>query len=259
MEIELDIRKSLQENASDYFEKAKKLKKKIEGIKKTIAEHEKKLEQEQKRHEKALEMQKQQQKKAHRKTEWFENFRWFVSSDGFLCVGGRDATTNDILIKKNTSQNDIVFHTEAPGSPFVVVKNPDSKEIPEQTKQECADFCASFSKAWKLGLGAVEVYCINPGQVSKEAKSGEYLSKGSFMIYGKRDYFSGKMNLAVCIYEQKIMAAPFEAVKKNSSRFVVLVQGSKKLSDVAKKIQKKLGGELDEIVRALPQGVDVKK
>ena len=28
--------------------------------------------------------------------EWYEKFRWFYSSEGFLCIGGRDSTTNDI-------------------------------------------------------------------------------------------------------------------------------------------------------------------
>jgi len=48
-----------------------------------------------------------------RKREWFEKFRWFYSSEGFLVVGGRDATTNEILIKKHTDKDDLVFHTDA--------------------------------------------------------------------------------------------------------------------------------------------------
>lgn len=259
MEVELDIRKSVQENAAEYFEKAKKLKKKLEGIKKTIAENEAKLEFENQKQKRLEEKSLQKTKKAERKKEWFEKFRWFVSSDNFLCVGGRDATTNDILIKKQTSKNDLVFHTDIAGSPFVVVKNPENRKIPETTKQECADFCATFSRAWKRGVTSTEVYAITPEQVSKEAKSGEYLEKGSFMIYGKREYFAGKMSLSVGIYNDMLLAGPFEAVKKHCSRFVTLVQGDKKLSDIAKKLQKKIGGEIDEIVRALPQGVDLRK
>ncbi len=34
--------------------------------------------------------------------EWFEKFRWFVSSDGFLVVAGKDAVSNEVLIKKHT-------------------------------------------------------------------------------------------------------------------------------------------------------------
>lgn len=259
MKITLDYKKSVEQNAAAYFEKAKKHKKKIEGIKKTIAEHEKKLSQEQKKEVARQEKQQKQRAKKNRKKEWYEKFRWFVSSNGFLVVGGRDATTNDILIKKHTEPSDVVFHTEAPGSPFVVVKNPDKKTIPKSTQQEAADFCASFGKAWKLGLSAVEVYAIAPDQVSKEAKSGEYLGKGAFMIYGKRTYFSGKMNLGLCEYQGKVMVGPQEAVKKHADSFVLLTQGNKKLSEVAKKAQKKIDADLDEIVRVLPQGVEIRK
>jgi len=42
--------------------------------------------------------------------EWYEKFRWFISSDDFLILGGRDATSNEIVIKKHTEKNDLVFH-----------------------------------------------------------------------------------------------------------------------------------------------------
>jgi hypothetical protein len=56
------------------------------------------------------------------------------------------------------------------------------------------------------------------------------------------------------------MAAPLEAVKKYSKEFIILEQGDKKTSEVAKKIKAELGGELDDIIRVLPAGgIDVKK
>ena len=33
----------------------------------------------------------------------YMKFRWFISSDGFLCLGGRDATSNEIIIKKTSA------------------------------------------------------------------------------------------------------------------------------------------------------------
>lgn len=35
-----------------------------------------------------------------RKTYWFEKFYWFISSDGFLVIAGRDAQQNEILYRK---------------------------------------------------------------------------------------------------------------------------------------------------------------
>ena len=47
---------------------------------------------------------------------------------------------------------------------------------------------------------------------------------------------------------------PVEAVRHHCEKFVVVVQGDSKPSDLAKILQKQLGGELDEIIRALPSG-----
>jgi len=256
MDVELDIKMGVEENAGVYFDKAKKLKKKISGVEKTIAEFEKQLAREEK---KQVKEEEQQKVRKIVKKEWFDKYRWFVSSDGFLVVAGRDATTNEMIIKKNTDAHELVFHTDMQGSPFVVVKNPENKVIPDTSKEEAASYCASLSKAWKRGLSSTEVYAIMPEQVSKEAKSGEYLGKGSFMIYGKREYFDAGMSLALCVYKDKVMMGPVSAVQKHANIFVIIKQGNKKLSDVAKTIVKKIDAEVDDVVRALPQGSEIAK
>jgi len=250
----LDLTKSIDENAAVYFEKAKKVRKKIEGAERALEESLKKLkEMEAKRDKFILEKSKQEQFK-DRKREWYEKFRWFVSSEGFLVVGGRDATSNEIIIKKHTEQNDLVFHTDMAGSPFFVVKS-EGKQIGEKTKEESADAVCTLSKAWKLGLHTTSVFYVAPEQVSKKTKAGEYMGKGAFMIYGKTNYISNKVNLAVGITQkQQIMAGPIDAIKANCHNHVVLVQGDEKASAVAKYIRHKIGGSLDEIIRALPSG-----
>lgn len=256
VELVLSIRKSLEENAADYFEKAKKAKKKITGLKQALERFEaekttleqKKLAELQKEHE------KQEQKTVKREKKWYEKFRWFISSEGFLCIGGRDATTNEIIIKKHTEPNDIVFHTEAPGSPFFVIKT-QGRTPGEATLSEAAEATASYSRAWKLGITATDVYSVAPEQVSKTAKSGEYLAKGAFVIYGKRKYYRPSLQLAVGMTADGIiMGGPPGAVRKNCQKFVIIKQGGLKASDAAKKIQKLIGGEIDEIIQVLPAG-----
>ncbi len=258
MEIRLQTSKSVEENAEIYFERAKKLKKKVPGIKKTIEMYKDRLE---KAESDAMAVKKKLAEPKQKK-EWFERFRWFISSDDFLVIGGRDATTNDMIIKKYTDKDDIVFHTDEPGSPFVVVKNVDGKKIPEKTITESAELCASFSRQWRAERSVAEVYWVNPDQVSKEAKSGESIAKGAFMIYGKRNYITAKLNLAVCNIG-RIMTGPVLAVKRQCEdkglRYIEVVQGDDKLSDVAKKIHRAIDGDLDEIIRNLPQGCSIKK
>ena len=102
----LDLKKSVEKNASDYFEKAKKIKKKIKGAQEALQKSLKKLKDLETKKEK-LSVEEEKKKIAkQRKKEWYEKFRWFLSSDKFLVLGGRDATSNEVLIKKhNTTLN----------------------------------------------------------------------------------------------------------------------------------------------------------
>lgn len=251
MHLKLNTKKTIQQSANEYFEAAKKFRKKAEGATLAIAKFSKELSALE--HQESLIEETKQQKSTAPK-DWYDKFRWFISSEGFLCIGGRDATTNEIIIKKHTDAHDLVFHTEAAGSPFFVIKT-EGKTPSDETIQETADAAASFSKAWKLGTPAAEVYSVSPSQVSRTAESGEYLPKGAFMIRGKRTYMTGHINLAVGLLENgKIMCGPLSAVKKQCATFVPIKQGRDKPSDCAKTIAKKLNAHVDDVLRALPSG-----
>lgn len=248
MKILLDGRKSLEGNAELYFEKAKKSKKKLEGAKKALDKSLNELE-----NVSSAPVAAEKKVVVRKEKEWFENFRWFVSSEGFLCVGGRDATTNEIVIKKHTSAEDIVFHTEMAGSPFFVVKT-NGKTIGEATIMEAAIATASYSRAWKLGLSMADVFHVKPEQVSKTPLSGEFIVKGAFMIYGKKSFLTVELGVAVGTKDGRIMGGPLSAVKMNCEKYVKVMQGNEKSSDSAKKIRKIVGGEIDDIIRVLPAG-----
>ncbi len=255
MKITLDIRKSVEENAASYFEKAKKDKKKLEGARKVVEEYRKKLTVLEEEH-----AEKKAVPKAPVKKDWFEKFRWFMSSDGFLVIGGRDATTNEIVIKKYTESDELVFHTDMAGSPFVVIKKEGKPgDFPDSTKQEAAVFTAVHSRGWKQGMSTMSVFCVKPEQVSKTAKPGEFIAKGAFMIYGEKSFYQPGMSYAVGVYNDKVMGGPLSAVKKNCTAYVEIVQGDEKLSDVAKQVKKQIGAGLDDIIRALPAGCKIKR
>ena len=253
----LDLRKSVEESASDYFEKAKKIKKKIKGAEEALEQNIGKLRELEAKKEKFEAEEENKKEIVSRKKEWYEKFRWFISSDEFLVIGGRDATSNEVVIKKHTDANDLVLHTDLAGSPFFVIKS-DGKKIPEATIKEAADATCTFSRAWKLGLQTSDVFYVSPEQVSKKTKAGEYMGKGAFMVYGKSNYVENKVNLAVGITKDRaVMAGPLEAIKKNCEKYIILKQGNEKVSSIAKKINYKLGSnlDLDEIIRALPAGL----
>jgi len=250
MKIVLDLKISPEENASHYFDKAKQLKRKVAGAKKTILEMDKKKGKE----EGILGRREKIEKGPDRKKEWYEKFRWFFTSEGFLVIGGRDATTNEIIIKKHAMKGDLVFHTDMAGSPFFVLKSEPGKEFGEASKKEAADATASFSRAWKLGLKASDVFYVEPEQVTKEARAGEYVTKGAFIIKGKTNYLDNEIDVALGLREEAVMAGPKTAVRTHCKEWVTISQGEGKPSAIAKKIRSKIGGELDDIIRALPSG-----
>jgi predicted ribosome quality control (RQC) complex YloA/Tae2 family protein len=252
MEVDIYINKTVDQNAAIYYEKAKKAKKKLKGALETVEKFKKELDKiEESKPELIL-------PKKQRKKYWFEKFRWFFTSTGFLVVGGRDATTNEIIVKKHTQPNDLVFHTDMAGSPFFVIKS-DNKEIDSQTLNEVADATCSFSRAWKAGLLTSSVFYVSPEQVTKEANSGEYLTKGAFMIKGKTNYIENKVGLAIGTikdgeYKGLVMCAPIDSVKALCEPIFILKQGDTKPSDIAKKVKKELHTDMDEIIRILPSG-----
>jgi predicted ribosome quality control (RQC) complex YloA/Tae2 family protein len=253
MQIEFDLNKSVDENAGDYFNLAKKAKKKLEGAKEALERTKEELEKLRKQESKFWEEEEKRQKIKDRKKEWYEKFHWFISSEEFLCIGGKDATSNEIVVKKHTDKEDLVFHTDMAGSPFFVIKN--GQEATGITREEAAQAVGVYSRAWKLGHATADVFYVKPEQVTKEAKSGENIAKGSFMVYGKTEYLHPKLEYAVGLVGEQIIGGPETAVKIKTVNYVIVIPGRNKKSELAKKIRSKLkGGDLDEIIKFLPAG-----
>jgi len=155
-----------------------------------------------KKGQKELHQVKEIQAKQRRKIMWFEKFFWCVSSENFLIVGGRDATQNEILVKRYLDTNDIYFHADIHGASSVVVKVPTSYvqsyqaqfgtdkplQLPQITLYEAAAFTTCHSNAWVNKTNNIRAYWVYSHQVSKTPPTGMYLEKGSFMIRGNKNY-----------------------------------------------------------------------
>jgi predicted ribosome quality control (RQC) complex YloA/Tae2 family protein len=236
--LQLNLTRSIQANAAKFYEKAKKAQRKIEGAKKALHETKAKIEQLQQKKQQIVNVKKPPT--VRKEKAWYEKFRWFHSSDGLLVIGGKDATTNEILIKKHMESHDIVLHADIVGAPFVLVKT-QGKTPSEQSLKQAAQFAASYSRAWKEAYGAIDVYWMHPRQVSKSPPSGQYLKKGSFRIHGAKNYIRN-VPLAVAIGVQiknqaKIIGGPPEAISKLASAYVELVPGEQKSGQLAKQVR----------------------
>lgn len=235
------VDKSVTDNAGFYYDRAKKAKAKASGAQKALRKSIEELKEAEESEAKAKENIVYEPTEK-RKQMWYEKFRWFESSDGFLVIGGKDATTNEILIKKHLEDGDLVFHSTVHGAPFFIIKNPEGANIPESTKTEAAIAAASYSSAWNAGWGSADVYCVTPDQVSKTPQSGEYLSKGAFVIRGEREWFKNMaMRIAVGFKigdDVEVVGGPESAVSKHADYYVSVGVGNMKSGQIAKDIKK---------------------
>ncbi|MBC7129929.1 DUF814 domain-containing protein, partial [Candidatus Bathyarchaeota archaeon] len=163
-----------------------------------------------------------------------------------LVVAGKDATSNEVLIKKYTDPWDIVFHTDITGSPFVVVKT-DGKNPSMQCLREAAEFSAAFSRAWREGFAAADVYWVKPNQLSKAGSSGEYVSHGAFVVRGKRNWMrSTPLRIAIGALfkeetdEVKFISGPLDAVKAKTRVYVTLLPGDIEGKELSRQILREM-------------------
>jgi predicted ribosome quality control (RQC) complex YloA/Tae2 family protein len=235
LRFSMNLRRTLYENAAEYYNRGKKAKQKSAGAQAALEESRKKLaEIEQRLHEaeaaktKPVEVMKELVKRKVKRKEWYEKFRWFTSSDGFLVVAGKDAVSNEVLVKKHTAPEDPVFHAEIAGAPFVVVKT-EGKAPSEAALREAGEFAAAFSRAWREGAGSADVYWVKPSQLSKSGPSGEYVARGAFAVSGKRNWMRNvQLLLAVGVVggeKFRFVGGPVEAVKAKTKVYVTLVPG----------------------------------
>lgn len=259
--IVLDSHQGIPENAEVYYNKGKKAKRKIKGVNIAIERTVKEIEKAKSKRDVAMEQIKIPEKRVKKELKWFEKLRWLLSSDGFLVVGGRDAATNESVVKKYLESQDIYMHSDIHGAPSVVVKS-EGKEIPENTVNEAATLAASFSSAWTKGFGSQDVYWVKPDQVSKTPQSGEFVAKGAFIIRGTRNYVRGVpllIAVGVVDYEgPRIMAGPVSAVRKYTDKYVIIKPGFTKKEEISRNILRKIDTDnlvtLDDVVRVLPSG-----
>ena len=214
--IWIDKTKSLEANASSYFDKSKEMDRKAERTKEVIAS-------------KPVSKPKKRVIK-NENIEWFERFRWFITSDGEIAVAGKDARTNEQVVKKYLKKNDRYAHADIHGAPSVVVKNMNGVQPSEHSMLEACNFSLSYSKAWGARVSSGHSFWVDNDKVSKTPNTGEFLAKGAFVIRGKRNWNRNlELNIAVGLitYEgnPKFMGGPISSIEKKGTLSRIINQG----------------------------------
>ena len=234
--VTLFVHEGLEASIGRYFDATKKLKKKIAGARAAL--------------DRPVAAEK---KKAGRapvmKRRWYHRFRWFFTSDGVLVLGGKDAAQNEELVKKYMEGGDRFVHADVHGASVVIVKGATGR------MDEVAMFAASYSGAWKSGHFSADVYAVAPPQVSKTPESGEFISRGSFVVRGERDYYRD-VPLAVAIGLQRepevaVIGGPPSAISGKTGLFVLLRPGTFEPNDMAKKVLRVLRERLGDEAKSL--------
>ncbi len=278
LNVEMDFLKSPQENAADYYSRAKKLEEKASKIDEVVESLTKRMKELAREVREKTEASKP---KKRRKKRWFERFRWFYTSSGKLVLIGRDQQTNNELVSKYLGEDDLFFHVDMPGGAVVVLKA--EGEPDEDSIEQAAIAAGVYSKAWREGLSVADVYYVTGKQVSRHAPSGLYIPKGSFYISGKRNYI--RVKLVICVGfqeaegELRLTAAPPGAPmigriclspgfvsKEETSKLLVKLLNKKfertmyelSANDKSKKETTLINGgvvvTIDDVMRILPSG-----
>ena len=247
--LELTTQESFMKQISRIFDDSKKS---VEAAAKLLKEAEELRERVEKLEERSLEDLERALIKVSAKIEphekkWYERYRWFITSEGFLAVAGRDASSNISLLKKHLDPSDLVFHAEVRGAAAVILK--DGERAGEGSRLEAAQFAATYSRAWKEKMTKMTVYYVKPDQISFTPPPGHYLPRGGFIVKGERSYLVAELELAFGLTEDlKLIYGPPKAVSRRTKEIVRVVPGDRRAEDLAR-----------EIVERLIQGLNIDK
>ena len=190
LSVDIDLSLSPWSNAREYYDQrrsaASKEEKTLQASAKALKSTQRKVEADLKR---ALKQEKQVLRPV-RKAFWFEKFAYFVSSDGYLVLGARDEQQSDLLLRKYLRAGDAWIHADLDGAMPCVVKNRYASSlspVPPGTLSQAGNLCVATSTAWD-SKAVMSAWWTTPEQVSKKARTGDYLPPGRFEIKGEKNF-----------------------------------------------------------------------
>lgn len=188
--IDVDLSLSPWSNARQYYEQKKvaavKEQKTLQSSEKALKNTERKVSADLK---KGLKLEKQVLRPVRQQL-WFEKFNYFISSESYLVLGGRDAQQNEILYRRYLRKGDVYVHADLQGSSAVIVKNLhgcSNDPIPPSTLSQAGTLAVATSSAWD-SKAVMSAWWVNAKQVSKTLPNGDYLAMGLFAIKGQKNF-----------------------------------------------------------------------
>lgn len=188
--VDVDLALSPWSNARQYYDQKKsaavKEQKTLQSSAKALKNTERKVNADLK---KGLKQEKQVMRPV-RDQRWFEKFLYFISSESYLVLGGRDAQQSEMLYQRYLRKGDVYVHADLQGAASVIVKNKPGMldiPIPPSTLSQAGTLAVATSSAWN-SKAVMSAWWVKPDQVSRTAPTGEYLTTGPFTIRGQKNY-----------------------------------------------------------------------
>ncbi|KAJ3404813.1 hypothetical protein HDU80_002320 [Chytriomyces hyalinus] len=171
VKIDLDIYLSAYANARRYYDSKKvaavKAEKTISAVSKALKQAEKKINQELKATQNSAPL-----IRTIRTQYWFEKFIWFITSENYLVVAGRDPAQTDLLLRRYMKKDDVCVSADVEGAPIALVLNSFSSRgtqsasqhgsappgltkeapIPPLTLHQAGTLCVVHSRAWEAKI-----------------------------------------------------------------------------------------------------------
>ena len=122
-----------------------------------------------------------------RKVEWFEKFFWFISTDRYIVLGGKDAQQRDMLIMSHFTEHDVLVNTDTEGSNFLIIKNWTTGEIAPSTLTQAGIFSLATSTAWEA-KHVTSAYWVGHSQVKLFDPQRPGQPSGQVDITGSKNY-----------------------------------------------------------------------
>ncbi|MHA1686660.1 MAG: ribosome rescue protein RqcH [Candidatus Heimdallarchaeaceae archaeon] len=247
--LNFDFTKTIAEVANEFYEKAKKARRKIPGAVQAIERTKLQIKQIKETEVGQIEERIATPKIKQRPRKWYEKFHWFMCGDKII-IGGTDAKSNERILKTYLEENDLFFHADVHGAPYVVIKNGQGN-VDEQCLREAAIFALNYSSLWKDKKLAGDVFYVLPDQVSLTPPSGQYLAKGSVMIYGEKRYLKNveiQHAIGIKIFPEyaQVIGGPAGSIKAQTETYLEIRPGDVPKGKLAKEIKQKLLSKIPE-------------
>lgn len=119
---------------------------------------------------------------------WFEKYFWFVSSEGYLCLAGRDEIQTDMIYYRHFGDDGYFVSSVIEGSLKVFILNPfPHEDISPTTLFQAGVFALLTSVAWNSKASS-SAWWLKGKDVTKKEFDGSLLGPGRIAYKAERNY-----------------------------------------------------------------------